>query len=129
MGKKLEKFREKQMQRELNKLITLRQANELLIKSDEELKGKYDMLYTMAIVNTLHSEPFKFGKKRIAEVLNLFFGQVEGLILKTIDPEMMMQTCKKLGINISHKNAKFEINIEGVKQNDIDFDTKGNMAI
>ena len=100
-----------------HKLITVEEASRLMYKYEQEIKEKYDMLYSLGIVNALHAEPFKFGKKRIAEVLNIFFGQVEGMILKTIDPAQMVDVANKLGIRIEVKDGKLEIEINDEKNN------------
>ena len=69
------------------------------------------MLYTLAVVNCLNAKPFGFGTKRISEFMRMFFGQVEGLIINTIDPDMLMDTAKALGVYVKHENGHFEIDI------------------
>jgi hypothetical protein len=83
----------------------------MLAEQQETIKQKYDTLYTLASVCALHAEPFKFGKKRIGEFVNLFFGQVDGLIDKTIEPEQLLETTKSLGITVENVDGKFVVNI------------------
>jgi hypothetical protein len=75
----------------------------MLNEQKETLKAKYDTLYTLASINALHAEPFRFGRKRVAEFTNLFFGQVDGLANGTIDAELLLETAESLGITIENK--------------------------
>ena len=75
----------------------------MLAEQQETIKQKYDTLYTLASVCALHAEPFKFGKKRIGEFVNLFFGQVDGLNDGTIGAELLLETAESLGITFESK--------------------------
>ena len=102
----------RQYEKYANKTYTFNQLVEFAKKIQEDTINMYDDLFTDALVNALNAEPFRFGKKRIAQVLEMLFGQVEGVILGTIDKEMIKDTARSLGIITKHVDNSFVINIE-----------------
>ena len=95
--------------------ISTKMVKETVIATEKAMAEKYDTLYTLALTSTLSAEPFNFGKKRLCQVFDLFFGQVEGLILKTIDPDQLLEEAKKKGITIQNDSGLFEVKINTEK--------------
>jgi hypothetical protein len=112
-----ERKEQQRVNKELNKMITLREVNEMLMKAEKGLKKQYDIIYTLAMCNALHAEPFKFGRGRLATFLELFFGQIEGLHKDTIDLNMLGDECERMGVKILHNNGQLEIEVLNVKCN------------
>jgi hypothetical protein len=79
------------------RLFTYDECRRIALKMLDEQKAKYDTLYLLASISALHAEPFRFGRKRIAEFTNLFFGQVDGINAGTIDAELLLETAESLG--------------------------------
>ena len=84
------------------------------VAKDKEIESakKYDMTYTLALINTLTAKPFSFGKRRIKNVVNMFFGQLDGINKKIIDVEMMLAEAKRVGVDITQDKGKFIIEIK-----------------
>jgi hypothetical protein len=95
--------------------IAVRMVKDAVVSTEKSMADKYDTLYTLALTSALSSEPFKFGKKRLCEVLDLFFGQVEGLILGTIDPSELLEIAKLKGVTVQNASGKFEVQINNDK--------------
>jgi hypothetical protein len=98
---------ERQQTKAQNRLYTYDECRRIVLtmlaEQQEAIKQKYDTLYTLASICALHAEPFKFGKKRIGEFVNLFFGQVDGLNDGTINAELLLETAESLGITFTKK--------------------------
>jgi hypothetical protein len=97
---------------EIRKLRSRTYTYEECLKMTKVIQSKYDMIYTAAAVCALNAEPFKFGKKRVGTFTKLFFDQVQGLSAGHIDSELMVDTCKELGIHIQQENGIFQITVE-----------------
>jgi hypothetical protein len=81
-----------------------------------EAKQRYDYTYTLAAIAALNSAPFNFGKKRMAEFLNLFLGQIDGLINGHIEPDDLLDTAKRLDILMYHYKNKFIVDLGGANE-------------
>lgn len=88
---------------------------EVQAKSNE-MREKFTTTFTSIIAMVLNSE-YKFGKKRIGNVLQLLFEQIEGVANKTIEPELIIEEAKKLGINFKYENGKLITVIDSTPKN------------
>jgi hypothetical protein len=102
---------QQRIERNLNRMITLREANDLIIKTEKDLSKRFEYLFTLCICGILSSEPYKFGKKRIHDVLSVFFGQIEALVTGNISCEDMEQIALDLGIKILKKDGIFQVDV------------------
>jgi len=105
------------VERTLNKMITVRECNEIWQKEKAQTKKQYDIVYTLAMCNALAAEPFNFKRGRLATFLEMFFGQIEGLHSDTIDLNMLADECEKMGVKMQHNGGRLEINVLGAKCN------------
>ncbi len=69
----------------------------MLTEQKETLKAKYETLFMLASINALHDEPFKFGRKRMAQFADYFFERVAGINAGTIDVNVLLETAESLG--------------------------------
>ena len=96
--------------------IATRMANEAYIqgqaRAEKSMTEKYETMYTLALVCSLIDKSFGFGKKRIARVLDLFFGQLAAFNSKAIEVEDFITVAKKVGVTIEHKDGKFTTSID-----------------
>lgn len=87
-------------------------AGDMLLVKVDEIKKNYDVVYTLCLISSLATEPYRFGKKRICDITRLFFDQVEGVLLKTIDIDQLTEIAKSKGVRLEHKNGKFIVDID-----------------
>jgi hypothetical protein len=95
-----------------NRLFTYDECMKIAARLVAESQSRYDMLYTTASACALSAPPFNFGKKRVGLFMRLFFDQIVGLKDGTIDPELLIETCRGLNIDIQHQDGKFIVDID-----------------
>lgn len=77
-----------------------------------ETERKYDARYSMCLATALSAPPLNFGRKRVCDVVKLFFDQVEALRIGTVTEEQIKEEAEKLGVIIKSDNEKLEIYID-----------------
>jgi len=83
----------------------------------DDAKKKYNVRYTMCLATTLSAPPFNFGKKRVCEVVKLFFDQIEGIQLGTIDDKQIEDEARKLGITTQYIDGQFVVDVDSRPKN------------
>jgi hypothetical protein len=94
-----------------NRLYNFNEIKAIIDVTEKNIQRQFETTYPLAIVNALRAEPFCFGKKRISEVLNLIYGNIEGLKLGTINVEEMVSVANDVGVKITYVNDGLHIDM------------------
>ena len=111
MGKK----QLKEYNRQLDKLITVREAINKTAELEKQIKQNHQVINALIVANILSSAPYRFGKKRIENVILELFGIAEGLADKHIEPHMIYTQAAKTGIKIAREGDTYKIDFRGNK--------------
>jgi len=88
--------------------IAMKMAKEV----EQSMAEKYDMLYTLVMISCLTAEPFRFGKKRVNQFVDMFFGQVDSFNSKAIEIDDLLKEAERVGVHVTQKDGKFTVDVK-----------------
>jgi hypothetical protein len=74
-----------------------------------DAKKEYDINYSVCLANALAAPPFNFGKKRVCNLLKIFFDQVKAVDDKTVTAEQLIVEAEKVGVFVKNEDNHLEI--------------------
>jgi hypothetical protein len=82
----------------------------------EKRMNKYQATSALCLATCLSAPPLRFGNKRVCDLLELFFDQMEGLNIGTISENQVIEEASRLGVNLKYENNKIIICLENTNK-------------
>lgn len=95
-----------------SKMYTYEECQTVALNMVKETHKKYDARYSLCLATALNAPPLNFGKKRICDVVKLFFDQVSCVNSGIITEEQLREEGKKLGILVEGQDDTLAIYID-----------------
>ena len=95
-----------------NKVYTFNEVAQIIKVATTDAKKEYDVNYSICLATALSSPPFNFGKKRVCNVLKLFFDQMKAVDEKVVTAEQLITEAEKVGVFIKNDENKLSVYLD-----------------